>query len=112
MDENQLPIPESFVAVFTPRGRSRPTESRAVIAERYDLCEDMAQMLTEHAHATLFALGITEQLVLGRIHDGLRADGSVVAPGEAAWVVTRLAELLDWPRPDLAAADPESMAGA
>lgn len=99
MDENQTPIPESFIALFVPRGRNRPTASRAAIAARYDLCEDMAQMLTEHARTSLFALSITEELVLGRMHQGLLEDGSVVGADEARWVITRLAELLDWPRP-------------
>ena len=73
MDEDQTPIPESFIALYLPRGRSRPTAPRRQIAARYDLCEDMAQMLTEHARTTLFALSITEQLVLERIHQGLLA---------------------------------------
>jgi hypothetical protein len=102
MDENQSPIPESFIALFVPRGRMRPSEPRATIAARYDLCEDMAQMLTEHARTTLFALSITEGHVLERMHDGLRGEGSVVSRAEAGWVITRLAELLDWPRPELA----------
>ena len=99
MDENQTAIPESFIALFVPRGRSRPTQLRAAMAARYDLCEDMAQMLTEHARTSLFALSITEELVLERMHQGLLEDGSVVSPDEARWVITRLAELLDWPRP-------------
>ena len=103
MDENQTPIPESFIALFVPRGRTRPTQLRAVIATRYDLCEDMAQMLTEHARTSLFALSITEELVLERMHQGLE-DGSVVSAEEAGWVITRLAELLDWPRPALSQA--------
>ncbi len=105
-DENQSPIPASFIALFVPRGRERPTATRAAIAARYDLCEDMAQMLTEHARTTLFALSITEALVLDRIHQGLLADGSVVSAHEARWVTCRLAELLDWPMPQGASATP------
>ena len=107
-DDSQSPIPASFVALFVPRGRERPTASRAAIAARYDLCEDMAQMLTEHARTTLFALSITEDLVLEQIHQGLRADGdgSVVSADEARWVSCRLAELLGWPMPELPIAMP------
>lgn len=103
-DENQSPIAESFIALFVPRGRSRPSEPRAVIAARYELCEDMAQMLTEHARTMLFSLSITEDLVLERVHQGLLAEGSVVEAGEAWWVTRRLAELLDWPQPTAPAA--------
>jgi hypothetical protein len=110
MDEDQTPIPESFIALYLPRGRSRPTAPRRQIAARYDLCEDMAQMLTEHARTTLFALSITEQLVLERIHQGLLAgEERVVEPAEARWIVLRLAELLDWPAPEPA---PEAVPGA
>jgi hypothetical protein len=102
MDEDQSPIPASFIALFVPRGRSRPLEPRRAIAARYDLCEDMAQMLTEHARTTLFALSITEALVLERMHQALLTDGAVVGRAEARWIVTRLAELLAWPCPELA----------
>jgi hypothetical protein len=96
-DENQFIVPPSFIALFVPPGRVRPTETRDTIAERYELCEDLAQMLTEQASATRFKLGVTEADVLERIERGLREDGSVVSAAEAGWVVGRLAELLDWP---------------
>jgi len=101
-DENQSLIPRSFIELYLPPGRMRPIEPRDVIAARYDLCEDMAQLLTEHARATLFDLGVTEQLVLDRVHRGLLADGSVVSKEEARWVACRLAELLGWPQPEIA----------
>jgi hypothetical protein len=98
-DEDQTFIPRSFIDLHIPPGRHKPTESRAHIAERHELCEDMAQMLTEHARTKLFELGVNEELVLERMRQGLRAEGSVLAPHEAGWVVCRLAELLDWPMP-------------
>jgi len=100
MDENQTALPPSFIALFIPRGRTRPSASQATIAARYDLCEDLAQTLTEPARTTLFALSITEDLVLERMHQGLLADGSGVSPDEARWIITRLAELLDWHAPE------------
>lgn len=98
-EDNQTVIPRPFIDLFIPTGAVKPREPRAVIAERYDLCEDMAQMLTEHAKAKLFELGVTEQDVLERVHRGLLAEGSVVAGIEAGWVICRLAELLGWPIP-------------
>jgi hypothetical protein len=99
--DNQIVIPPSFIALFVPPGRSRPSEPREVIAERHELCEDMAQMLMEPAQTRLFSLGITEADVLQRMHAGLLAAtgaAAVVNEAEAQWVICRLAELLDWPQ--------------
>lgn len=96
-DENQSVIPRSFVDLFVPAGAIKPRESRAVIAARYELCEDMAQMLTEHAGMKQFELGVTPEDVLERVHHGLLVTGSVVETNEAMWIISRLAELLNWP---------------
>ena len=101
-DESQIDIPASFTALFIEPGRSRPSAARAHIAQRYDLCEDLANLLTEQASTLKWELGVTELDVLERVLRGLRAAPAAgVAPTvdarEARWVVTRLAELLDWP---------------
>ena len=98
-NDNQAVIPRPFIELFIPAGASKPREPRAVIAERYELCEDMAQMLSEHARAKLFDLGVAEHDVLQRMHRGLVAEGSAFTGDEAGWVTCRLAELLDWPMP-------------
>lgn len=95
-DDNQILIPDSFVQLYLPPGRLKPTASREVIAERYELCEDMAQMLTETARTTSAALGITESDVLERIDRGLRSGNMALGADESRWVLQRLAELLDW----------------
>lgn len=102
-DDYQIEIPQSFMALFVDPGRQKPNASRAVVADRYELCEDMASMLTETAKNMLFSLGITERDVLERVYRGLIGEGAVVTPAEAVWVVHRLAELLDWSRLDIAA---------
>ena len=109
-DADQTPIPRSFVDLFVTPGSHKTRDPRAVVAARYELCEDMAQMLTETASTKLFELGVTEEDVLERMRRGLMAEGSVLAPDEATWVVCRLAELLNWPMPVLPvpAASPES----
>jgi len=96
-DDDQTLIPRSFIELYIAPGKIKPSEPRGVIATRHDLCEDMAQMLTEHARTRLFELGITEHDVLERIHRGLLAPASMLSESEAGWVVRRLAELLDWP---------------
>ena len=95
-EENQFIVPPSFIALFVPPGRLKPMEPRETIAERYELCEDLAQMLTEHALAKKFELGVAEEDVLERISAGLRT-GGVVTEAEAVWIIRRLAELLNWP---------------
>ncbi len=94
-DENQILIPPSFEAVYRDT-RGRLTLPRADFRARYELCEDMAQMLVEPCQARLHDQGLSEDLVLERTEAGLAADGSGFSAAEATWVVTRLAELLGW----------------
>ena len=96
-DDNQTELPRSFIELFMLPGAVKPNQTREFIGSRYDLCEDMAQMLTEHASAKLFELGVTEQDVLERMHRGLVQDASAFTPPEAGWIVRRLSELLGWP---------------
>ena len=102
-DDQSIDIPPSFLALYIEPGRSKPGASRAVIGARYELCEDLATLLVDHARNTLFDLGITEDDVLLRCHQGLLVDASVVDPKEAQWVVRRLAELLGWQAPERSA---------
>jgi hypothetical protein len=95
-EDSQLFVPPSFIALYVPEGRIKPTLPRDEIAQRYELCEDMAQMLTETASTLLVTLGIAEQDVLQRCRQGLLTEPAVVSPEEAGWVVSRLAELLNW----------------
>jgi len=98
-EDSQIVVPPSFVALFVPPGRIKPTAGRDEIGARYELCEDLAQMLTEQAATKKWELGITEADVLERMQRGLRVDDSIVNAAEARWVVRRLAELLGWPDP-------------
>lgn len=101
-DHSQILIPDSFVALYLSPGRSRPSLPRDELATRYELCEDLAQALVEHARAMLFGQGVSEDEVLLRCHRGLLVEGSVVSTLEATWVVRRLAELLGWECPGIA----------
>ncbi len=95
-DESQVQIPASFIDLFVPAGRVKPSASRQEIAERYELCEDLATALMDKARTVLWELGVTEHDVLNRIHGVLREPASSVGPAEALWVTRRLAELLEW----------------
>ncbi|WBY03133.1 hypothetical protein PE066_06255 [Ramlibacter tataouinensis] len=98
-DLNQIEVPPSFVALYTAPSGHRLTEPMATVRQRYELCEDLAQMLTEQGATIKFKSDAPESEVLESIQAGLSGTDSPVQPGEAAWVVRRLAELLDWPSP-------------
>jgi hypothetical protein len=98
-DYNQIEVPSSFVALFTSPTGYRLMEPMTIVRQRYELCEDLAQVLTEQASTTLFKAGGTESEVLEKIRFALTAAESPIQPAEAAWVVRRLAELLDWDVP-------------
>jgi hypothetical protein len=95
-DDDQIPIPPSFHAVHAD-ARGRLQLPLAEFRARYELCEDLAQALVERAQAIRFDLGVTEADVLERIEQGLQPPAAGLDEAEAAWVITRLAELLDWP---------------
>ncbi|MBD8050521.1 ATPase with chaperone activity [Limnohabitans radicicola] len=96
-DDNQIYLPESFTTLYVPPGKIKPSIGQREMAERYELCEDLANLLTEKAANMQFTLGITEELVLAQCELGLLAEPAVVSPMEARWVVCRLGELLNWP---------------
>jgi len=111
-DDSQIVVPPAFIALYVPPGRIKPTESREFIGQRHELCEDMACMLTETAQTQLWQLGITEALVLERVHRGLQGGTAGLNAAEAGWIVHRLAELLEWADPELPAPTPEADAAA
>jgi hypothetical protein len=104
-EDNQFIVPRSFIALFVPPGRSKPTASREHIAERYEFCEDLAQLLTQQASTKKWELDVTEHDVLERMHRGLSGEDAVVDAAEAQWVTRRLAELLEWPDPGVISDD-------
>jgi len=99
-DDHQIEVPLSFTALHVD-ARQRLTLTLAAFRERYEFCEDLANHLTEHCRSIHVEIGVDEQDVLTRCHAGLCVADSVVSVDEAGWVVTRLAELLGWPLPDL-----------
>lgn len=95
-DANQIEIPQSFISLYVRPGHSKPDISLDALLGRYELCEDMACALIEHAPLMRFKQNLSEREVLTRCSQGLTANGSVFTEKESAWVVRRLAELLAW----------------
>lgn len=99
-DDNQILVPPSFIAAHSDaRGRLR--ERTDVVRQRYELCEDLACHLVEQAQTLYHVQAPSEAEILLRIHAGLSSPGAGTSPAEAAWVVQRLAELLQWRCPEL-----------
>jgi hypothetical protein len=98
-EESQIVVPPSFVALFVEPGRTKPSASREHITERYEFCEALATMLVDRAQTLQWQLGITEEDVLERLRAGLQGADAPVPPAEAEWILSRLAELLEWQRP-------------
>lgn len=110
-DDNQIHVPPSFMAVFTDN-RGRLAEKANNVRARYELCEDLAGHLVEHAQTLYHVQAPSETEILQRIHAGLCTAESGVSVAEATWIVTRLAELLVWQCPVLVAPQPEPADGA
>jgi hypothetical protein len=97
-DEYQIPIPPSFHALYAD-ARGRLSLPLADYRARYELCEDMAQMLVDHSQAVHHDQGVSEDLILSRTRAGLATPDAGFSAAESTWVVTRLAELLGWEAP-------------
>jgi hypothetical protein len=110
-DDNQIHVPPSFMAVYSD-ARGRLTASAGEVRARYELCEDLAGHLVEQAQMLYHVQAPSEAEILRRIHAGLCAAESGVSVPEATWITTRLAELLNWPCPELVAPAPHSAEGA
>jgi hypothetical protein len=98
-EENQNFVPESFMMLYVKSGHYKPSLPRSELTQRYELCEDMANLLMDTVSTQQFQLGIAEEDALEKCWQGLIAEPSMVNPEEAFWVVCRLAELLSWPIP-------------
>ena len=58
-DDSQIVVPPSFIALYVVPGKIKPNVSRQFLIERYELCEDLAQVLVEQAKTKQWELGIS-----------------------------------------------------
>ena len=94
-NDSQIVLPASFIALYVAAGNIKPDASRHQMLERYEFCEDLAQMLLEQAKTKQWELGISQDVVMERIATGLSQSSGLVTEAEAQWVVTRLHELME-----------------
>jgi hypothetical protein len=100
---HQIHLPPSFTDLYKDptRAYAKPSLPFAEICERYEWCEDMAQMLCEPALNQMASLHITEEDVMERTFRGLLLSPEVMSAKECMWVLQRLCELLNWTVDDL-----------
>lgn len=98
-DSNQIEVPPSFLALFASPSGHRLLQPMKTVRERYELCEDLAQMLVDQAETARFKSGGSERETLAKMELVLSDPGSGLERGEASWVLARLAELLGWDGP-------------
>ena len=107
-DTSQIQPPPSFAELFRTRSGKLSAPIAEVVA-RYELCEDLANHLVEQAQRLHHGAAVpSEEEILDRMLAALTTPESGFTLPEARWVVTRLAELLNWPAPLL----PDAPAGS
>lgn len=94
--DSQIIIPDAFLALYTDPLRHRLTCSKVEVAQRYEFCEDLANLMTEQAAHIHFKTGCQEADVLEQLRLGLLSADSGVTEAEGHWVVGRVGELLGW----------------
>ena len=99
-EENQSEVPASFMMLYVKPHQSKPSLPRSELTQRYELCEDLANMLVDTVSTQQFQLGITENDALEKCWRGLMLQPELVNALESFWVVCRLAELLGWAVPE------------
>ena len=95
---DQRVLPPSFLALFVPEGRIKPSASHEEMLARHEFCEDLATMLCERAAETHWRDGVDDGEVLRRIGLGLIEPATGLSAAEAGWVASRVAEMLNWNR--------------
>lgn len=98
-EENQSELPESFMMLYVKPNQYKPSLPRSELTQRYELCEDLANMLVDTVSTQQFQMGITEDDALEKCWRGLMLQPELVNELESFWVVCRLAELLGWSLP-------------
>lgn len=94
-DDSQIVVPPSFIAIYVAPGKIKPSISRDQLVQRYEFCEDFAQVLLEQAKTKQWELGISQDVVIERISQGLKDAQDQWSAQEATWIITRLVELLE-----------------
>jgi hypothetical protein len=92
-DDCQITVPPSFTQLYLQPGRSKPIEPARVIAQRYDMCEDLARAVAQSQAGK--ALDDGWQDVLGaQVRNAFKSQESALHEREAEWVGKRAVEII------------------
>lgn len=97
---NQTEVPAAFMDIYCRHGR--PLETLATIGSRHEACEELSHQVSSFCASLQAKDEVSESEVLGRCYAGLLASPETVSEPEARWVIGRVAELLEWPIPEVA----------
>jgi hypothetical protein len=97
---NQTEVPAAFMDIYCRHGR--PLETLAMIGSRHEACEELSHQVSTFCTSLQAKDELSEAEVLARCYAGLLASPETVSEPEARWVIGRVAELLEWPNPEVA----------
>ena len=96
-DHNQTLVPDSFLALHVRHGR--PLLERKEMESRYEGAELLAQQIAAVLAGVPDDDVAAQRGALDAVKASLLVDAMVGQEGEAAWVVTRAAEICGWAPP-------------
>ena len=96
-DHNQTLVPDSFLALHVRHGR--PLLERKEMESRYEAAELLAQQIAAVLASVPDDDAAAQRGALDAVKASLRVDAMQGQEGEAAWVVTRAAEICGWEPP-------------
>lgn len=81
------------MALYVLPGRIKPSVSRLEIEQRYDLCEDLAQLMFQTMQDNMHELDLPVDIVMPRVAAILHEPNLNLTDAESGWVLSRLNEL-------------------
>jgi hypothetical protein len=98
-DHNQTLVPESFMALYIRNGR--PALDRNGLEARYEIAETLALHIAEVVVNVPTDDEDSQLEALRSVKTSLLTEPAQVDEPEATWVISRVAEICEWKRPDL-----------
>jgi hypothetical protein len=98
-DHNQTLVPESFLALYVRNGR--PLLDRNELEARYEIAETLALHIADVAVAVPTEDLDAQREALRSVKTSLVTEPVQVSESEAAWIISRVAEICEWKLPDL-----------
>jgi hypothetical protein len=97
-DHNQTLVPESFLTLYVRNGR--PVLERKALEARYENAESLAQQIAAVMASIPADDAAAQREAFRTVKAGLLADSLEGYELEAAWVITRVAEICEWAPPE------------